>query len=565
MLYSAQPRSTGVTRRKRLKDMPFDICRMYVHDLEEGQLTEDDLKRIHGWIRSRNIPKLASCSSVLPNALSTRERFRVLMQIEAFFKKNSSLADAKQLSEATVAAFDKNEVRCRITNKRLDHFYLHLDRLDPDMQLMIARAQRYIARVLGPFNERRDDGTSKGFLNQLPKLVRYTAGATATRSRKNSQPHKKVGLCQDYYTGTSPYFDALAKSFGYRYHFGRHRDWNRVVQVSKSYKINRTIACEQDGSLPFQLAFDVYGKRRLRRFGINLSDQTWNQLLAYLSSKHGYLATIDMEAASDTVAFNTVAWLLPNAWFQYLNAHRAISYKRDAGGSGIYAKFSSMGNGATFVLETLIFASLCYAVGSKDFSVYGDDIIIESELVPEFLKLARFFGFRINLDKSHIEGPFRESCGVNYYQGVDITPFYMRRNPTSKADQSHLVNGLAAIAKPGGQLWNYALDLTIENRLLIVPINPSTISGVFVDAHTAWKLKKLTTRDPRQKRRSRHTWIPMFYAYKAEISNTYVGDSGTLFLWQLDKFQGVEGHYHGHLLFGEHGEFLVSRDRKSVV
>jgi hypothetical protein len=35
-------------------------------------------------------------------------------------------------------------------------------------------------------------------------------------------------------------------------------------------------------------------------------------------------------------------------------------------------------------------------------------------------------GFVVNLTKSYSAGPFRESCGGDYWNGYDITPFYAR-------------------------------------------------------------------------------------------------------------------------------------------
>jgi hypothetical protein len=97
--------------------------------------------------------------------------------------------------------------------------------------------------------------------------------------------------------------------------------------VPKNWKTFRTIACEPDGALPFQLAFDTFAKRRLRARGINLSDQSRNQLLAKEGSINGSLATIDLSSASDTVAFNTVALLFPTEWFDVLNAFRSTHWR----------------------------------------------------------------------------------------------------------------------------------------------------------------------------------------------------------------------------------------------
>jgi hypothetical protein len=93
-----------------------------------------------------------------------------------------------------------------------------------------------------------------------------------------------------------------------------------------------------------------------------------------------------------------------------------------------------MGNGYTFELETLIFVllSICacdeVGVSSKDVSVYGDDIIIPVEAYDVLKEVLETCGFTINEDKSYHEGPFRESCGEDYFRGINVRPFLVREN-----------------------------------------------------------------------------------------------------------------------------------------
>jgi hypothetical protein len=94
-----------------------------------------------------------------------------------------------------------------------------------------------------------------------------------------------------------------------------------------------------------------------------------------------------------------------------------------------YSKFCSMGNGFCFPLETLIFAACCHSVGAgiagTDFSVYGDDIILRKAFAGDALKLLRVLGFSPNASKTFISGPFRESCGADWFGGVDVRPYIL--------------------------------------------------------------------------------------------------------------------------------------------
>jgi hypothetical protein len=85
-----------------------------------------------------------------------------------------------------------------------------------------------------------------------------------------------------------------------------------------------------------------------------------------------------------------------------------------------FEKISSMGNGFTFALESLIFGALVRCAirrtGSvKKSAVYGDDLIVPVTAAPYLKTLLEYFGFQLNEDKSFAAGPFRESCGKDFY------------------------------------------------------------------------------------------------------------------------------------------------------
>ena len=501
------------------KQVAYDACRYYLLD-NKRHLDPTLFETILGFLRSRNLEKLCS-ASVLYREHHSVEAFRVLKQVESFFKKNEAFSDDESCTQKASESFFDSESRCRRTNRRLSFYYLHRDRLDPDLELYMRKAESFIRRVLGPHDP---------FISNLPRYIRVTDGATASRSRRRSLPYLKVKKGYQCSAGAVPYLQSLSRFFGY----GDLRLWvspiNRVEVVPKNWKTHRTIACEPDGNLPFQLAFDSYAKDRLRRFGIDLSDQFRNQDLAKQGSISGSLATIDLSSASDTVAYNTVAWLFPQSWFRYLCSFRSTCFK-GAFGYGSYSKFSSMGNGSTFAIETLVFAAACSAVGSRQFSVYGDDIVIEAELYDKLVRFLRFLGFVVNQDKSFHTGPYRESCGKHWFKGIDVTPFYVRGRLKMKPELSHVVNGLVTIGQPLGYLWDYCKELISQCKLPYVPYNNQTTSGIFLDVQTSYSLKLIKTL------RKAHMWIPQFKSFQPKGGSVYIGDLRTLFLWHLDAFR----------------------------
>jgi hypothetical protein len=54
--------------------------------------------------------------------------------------------------------------------------------------------------------------------------------------------------------------------------------------------------------------------------------------------------------------------------------------------------------------------------------VFGDDIIVPSECAEFVIDDLESFGLLVNRTKSFWRGAFRESCGVDAYNGVDVTP-----------------------------------------------------------------------------------------------------------------------------------------------
>lgn len=506
------------------QDLTYALGRCYITDLPVSTLRPGLRATLLGWIRSRSLARLATCTDLSRPALSTRDEWRALMQIEAFFKKNKSFSDEQRCREAARLSFEKGELLCRLANRRLDHYYTQRGRLDPDLSEWMDRVERDVSTILGPF---------RTFLDVLPKMVRVTAGATSTKSRRKSLPHLRMKM--PYATPQAiPYLSALCTYFGYEPYKVRETLANRLEFVPKNWKTYRTIACEPEGNVFLQLAVDKYIKRRLRRIGIDLSNQSRNQVMAKEGSVSGDLATIDLSMASDTLAFNTVAWLFPKSWFDFLNAVRSPTSRGVA--EVKYAKFSSMGNGCTFTLETLVFASCCRAVGSKRSVVYGDDIVIETHLVPKLTKLLRFLGFTINTEKSHTDGPFRESCGANWYSGVDITPVYVRDIDSRKAMMCHLVNTLASIAKPDGELEKLLLSIIVEQKLPLVPWSRNTTSGVWVNTPVARK-RKLIRSQHRVKGFGTCYHVPKYQGYVPVSPGGTSRGARAAFLWYLDTLE----------------------------
>lgn len=217
--------------------------------------------------------------------------------------------------------------------------------------------------------------------------------------------------------------------------------------------------CCKEASIPvgYQLDAGRLLKGRLLRIGINLREgQKEHRALARKASIDGLEATVDMSNASDTLARVLVKLLVRDDWFQLLDSLRA-THTKVRGKWFRLEKFSSMGNGFTFELETIIFATMARTVvrltgGDPDqVRCYGDDLIVPGSSIPLLDKALRWFGFQPNMKKSFSEGPFRESCGGDYWKGVSVRGHYIEELPDEPQQWISLVNGLRRACFDDGQ------------------------------------------------------------------------------------------------------------------
>lgn len=211
---------------------------------------------------------------------------------------------------------------------------------------------------------------------------------------------------------------------------------SNLTFVPKKVGEMRAICFEPSMNMLFQKPIGSYMKKRLKAyFGIDLRDQTRNQSLAHLGSLCDSWATLDLSSASDLNAYVLVLELLPKEWFGLLDAVRSPGYSYLDEGFTPFSKFSTMGNGFTFELETLIFASITLAAvrlwGDARFSrysvcCYGDDICVPKEYYHLVAQSLTVIGHSPNLQKSYADGPFRESCGGDFFNGWDVTPLKIK-------------------------------------------------------------------------------------------------------------------------------------------
>lgn len=231
----------------------------------------------------------------------------------------------------------------------------------------------------------------------------------------------------------------------------------KVVLVPKDSRGPRLISEE---SLPMQYIQQglmsaivrLVENHPLTRENVRFTDQQPNQFAALAGSQSitfcrytdrigvqpikltgGRYATLDLKEASDRVSIGLVTSLFPDGLTPYLLAARSLCTVLPDGREVQLQKYAPMGSALCFCTLALTIWSLLDAAftGDRDAQqalyVYGDDVIVPASKAEYAINVLETFGLKVNRDKSCTKGFFRESCGVDAYDGVDITPLRIKK------------------------------------------------------------------------------------------------------------------------------------------
>lgn len=195
-------------------------------------------------------------------------------------------------------------------------------------------------------------------------------------------------------------------------------------------------------------------KHYLTRGHVNFTDQNVNGNLALTSSKLLNYVTLDMKEASDRISTSLVDALFDGIPLK--NALLALSTPKYILPSGevIHAKkFAPMGSALCFPVMSIVHYALSIAAlvqqgwslhrARKSVYVYGDDLVVAADSYMPLLEEFPIYGLQFNIDKCCCTGKFRESCGTDAYDGVNVTPTRIKKSSYAKksgADFKSLVD-----------------------------------------------------------------------------------------------------------------------------
>lgn len=233
-----------------------------------------------------------------------------------------------------------------------------------------------------------------------------------------------------------------------------------LVAVPKDFRGPRIIAME-----PLEKQWLQQGQRRvlvrrlethpLSRGYVNFTSQDVNRRLALRSSMDSTFATLDLKDASDRVSLALCSSLISEPSISYLKATRSVAVRLPTGSAVPLRSFSPMGSAVCFPLESLIFYALSLSAvylarrprhlypTRKDWVqvlgsvyVYGDDLVVDSSHAMAVIEALSSVGLVVNRDKCCLAGHFRESCGLDAYDGGCVAPVRVKHLPDRRVPSS---------------------------------------------------------------------------------------------------------------------------------
>jgi hypothetical protein len=268
---------------------------------------------------------------------------------------------------------------------------------------------------------------------------------------------------------------------------------SRCNFVPKTRLVSRMVCVEPSLNMFYQLGLGTLLESRLRsQFGIDLRTQPDNnRRLAQDGSMTGRFSTIDLSSASDSISMALCKEIFP-AWLYDLLSLLRVRYTDIDGVPVELHMMSTMGNGFTFPLQTIIFSCIIRASyrlnnipfkrnGVLNWACFGDDLICETSSFRSVARLLSILGFTMNSSKTFFEGPCRESCGADWFNGQPVRGVYIKRlrSPQDYCVAINLLNDWSAYT--GITLCNTIGLLSSKLGVkLYVPYDENPDSGIRV-------------------------------------------------------------------------------------
>jgi hypothetical protein len=314
----------------------------------------------------------------------------------------------------------------------------HCEEIGRQQRLLLTIASSFLFRVFRDFD---------------PADIRPRPGpgasASGTHKSQRYEPlvhyrviHEKYPYYRYFYMGSDHLLD---RASAYRALPRKENATSVLRTVPKDSRGPRIICMEEQEMMFLQQGLGDAMREHvmhhpLTRGHVNFKDQEVNRRLAQESSLTREYATLDMKEASDRISRKLVELLfckLPELR-DCLLALSTRQIKLPSGKVLGTKKFAPMGSSLCFPIMSVVHYALAVAAVhaataratkalAKEIYVYGDDIIVKTVHVKPLFEAFPLFGLRFNEEKSFRRGYFRESCGMDAFQGVDVSPQRLKR------------------------------------------------------------------------------------------------------------------------------------------
>lgn len=244
--------------------------------------------------------------------------------------------------------------------------------------------------------------------------------------------------------------------------FSRNEPASRLIAVPKTLKGPRLIASEpvshqwcQQSVLRFLTARAPHTPLSS---AVRFNDQTRNQRMAAVASHTQSHATVDLSQASDRLSCWVVERMFRRIPSLVLALHASRTrwvvntIDRKSPKFHKLRKFACMGSACTFPIQTYCFGIIAVSsvliarslrptirnikLVSREVRVFGDDMIVPIDSWVVLQGLLSHFQLKVNQSKTYVNGKFRESCGLDAYDGNDVTPTYSMTYPEVSRPES---------------------------------------------------------------------------------------------------------------------------------
>lgn len=437
-----------------------DFAKDFERSLEQGFVAPDAFPAFKKTGSARLIPAFLSgitelvfdpCSGLLLDSdTRTADLVQDIRQLTRMFAKIEEPCSDERISSAY-----RNWIECELDVRESDYSF-------PPLKAEFSRMSFLLFREVFAQADQQ--------VYNLELTPRHGPGSTADGLLGNKKYHQtewterleKVFPFGEYALPSWRYYNRIDHV---TFHEPGDERPTRLTHVPKTLKTPRIIAIEPTAmqyaqqalasSLVKLLESDslVGGKDNM----IGFLDQEPNQVLAKKGSDPllgNPYATLDLSEASDRVSSLHVKALFGDRFpsleemvFACRSTHAEVP------GKGIVplAKYASMGSALCFPCEAMVFLTIVFLGIEKELNraltrsdvlrlkghvrVYGDDIVVPVQYADSVIGTLEAFGLKVNARKSFSKGNFRESCGGDYYRGLDVSNVRLTQLlPTSRTD-----------------------------------------------------------------------------------------------------------------------------------